>query len=53
MMKNMMTSPDMLAAEHVKVITDTSKVACVYCGGGGDGFIFLKISHKILFLLTI
>ncbi|KAI5384334.1 hypothetical protein KIW84_071373 [Lathyrus oleraceus] len=33
MMMNMMTSPVMAATELVKVVTDTSKVACVYCGG--------------------
>lgn len=33
MMKNMMTSHVVPAAEHVKLVTDASEVACVYCGG--------------------
>lgn len=33
MMKNLMTSLDMPGAEPIKVVTDASKVACVYYGG--------------------
>ncbi|MCI33864.1 hypothetical protein A2U01_0055082, partial [Trifolium medium] len=36
MMKTLMTPPVLLAteAEPVKVVTDATEVACVYCGGG-------------------
>lgn len=33
MMKNIVMSPDVPATESVKVVTDASKVACVYYGG--------------------
>lgn len=49
MMKNMLTSPDVPTTKPVKVATNTSTVACLYC----RGITCLTTAQQMQFLLTM